>query len=90
MQRDFQLNLPSGPVFLRPKEEANLAVTEDDHYYLVLTEEDLASCHVLGATRVCSGAVLRTRWTDGCLSAMYRGEDVAVRRHCQEVPVQVP
>ncbi len=27
---------------------------------------------------------------DGCLPALYRGEEVAVRRHCQEVPVQVP
>ena len=90
VQQDFPLILPSGPVFLRPKEEAYLAVTEDDRYYLVLTEEELASCHVLGATRVCAGAVLRTRWTDGCLPALYRGEDVAVRRHCLEVPVQVP
>ncbi len=90
VQQDFPLVLPSGPIFLHAKEEAYLAVTEDDRYYLVLTEEELASCHVLGATRVCAGAVLRTRWTDGCLPALYRGEDVAVRRHCQEVPVQVP
>ena len=65
-------------------------VMEDDRYYLVLTEEELASCHVLGATRVFAGAVLRTRWTDGCLPALDRGEDVAVRQHCKEVPVQVP
>ncbi len=90
MQQDFPLVLLSGPIFLRAKEEAYLAVTEDDRYYLVLTEEELASCHVLGATRLCAGAVLRTRWTDSCLPALYRGEDVAVRRHCQEVPVQVP
>ena len=37
VQQDFALILPSGPVFLRPKEEAYLAVTEDDRYYLVLT-----------------------------------------------------
>ncbi len=65
-------------------------MTEDNRYYLVLTEEELALCHVLGATCVCAGAVLRTRWTDDCLSALYRGEEVAVRRHCREVPVQVP
>ncbi len=79
MQQDFPLILPSGPVFFQPKEEAYLALTEDDRYYLVLTEEELASCHVLGATRVYTGAVLRTRWMDGCLPALYRGEDVAVR-----------
>ncbi len=89
-KEDFPLILPSGPVFLRPKEEAYLAVTADNRYYLMLMEEELASCHVLGATRVCSGVVLRTQWTDGCLPALYRGEDVEVRRHCQEVPVQVP
>ena len=37
---------------------------EDDRYYLVLMEEELALCHVLGATRVCAGAV---RWMDGWL-----------------------
>ena len=77
-------------MFLRPKEEAYLAVKEDDRYYLVLTEEELALCHVLGATCVCAGAILRTRLMDGCLPALYRGDDVAVRRHCLEVPVQVP
>ncbi len=90
VQQDFPLILLSGPVFLWPKEEAYLAVTEDDHYHLVLTKEELASCQVLGATRVCANAVLRTQLTDGCLPALFRGEDVAVRRHCQEVPVQVP
>ena len=75
-------------MFLRPKEEAYLAVKEDDRYYLVLTEEELALCHVLGATCVCAGAVLRTRLMDGCLPALYRGDDVAVRRHCLEVPVR--
>ncbi len=39
------------------------AVTEDDHYYLVLTEEELASCHMQGASRVFAGTV------DGRLSA---------------------
>ncbi len=53
----------SGPVFLRPKEMAYQAVTEDDHYYLVLTEEELASCHMQGASRVFAGTV------DGRLSA---------------------
>ncbi len=60
VQLDFPLVLPSGPIFLCAKEEAYLAVTQDDRYYLVLSEEEMASCHVLGATRVCAGAVLRT------------------------------
>ncbi len=80
MQQDFHLVLPLGPIFLRTKEEAYLAVMEDDRFYLSLTEEELASCHVLGATSVCAGAVLRICWTDGCFPALYRGEDVAVRR----------
>ncbi len=70
-KQDFPLILPSSPIFLRAKEEAYLAVTEDDCYYLVLMEEELALCHVLGATRVCAGAVLRTQLTDGCLPALY-------------------
>ncbi len=90
VQQDFPLILPSGPIFLRAKDEAYLAVTEDDRYYLLLTEQELASCHVLGATRVCAGAVLWTRWMDGCLPALYRGENGAVRQHCQKVAVQVP
>ncbi len=64
VQQDFPLILPSGPVLVRPKEEVYLGLTEDDCYYLVLTEKELASCHVLGDTRVCVGAVLRTRWLD--------------------------
>ena len=71
MQQDFPLILPPG--------QAYLVVTDDNQYYLVLTVEELASCYVLGATRVCAGAVLRTRWTDGCLPVLYQGEDVAVR-----------
>ncbi len=51
VQQEFPLILPSDPVFLRPKEEAYLAVTEADHYYLVLTEEELASCHVFALAR---------------------------------------
>ena len=92
VQEDFLLILMSGPspIFLRAKDEAYLAVTEDDRYYLLLTEKELASCHVLGATQVCAGEVLRTRSTDGCLPALYHGEDGAVRQHCQEVSVQVP
>ena len=90
VQQDFHLLLQSGPIFLCPKEEGYLVVTEDDRYYLVLTEEELALYHMLGATRVFAGTVLRMRWMDGCLPALYRGEDVAVRQHCQEVPVQVP
>ena len=69
VQQDFPLILPSGPIFLRSKDEAYLPVTEDNRYYLLLTVQELASCHVLGATRVCAGAVLWTRWTDGCLPA---------------------
>ncbi len=42
VQQDVPFVLPSGPIFLRAKEEAYLAVTEDDRYYLVLTEEELA------------------------------------------------
>ncbi len=90
MQQDYPPLLLPCPIFLRPKEEAYLVVTEDNRYQLVLTEEELASCHVLGATRVFAGTVLRTRWMDGCLPALYRGEDVAVCRHCQEVHVQGP
>ncbi len=44
-EQDFLLLLPLSPIFLRPKEEAYLEVTEDDRYYLVLTEEELALCH---------------------------------------------
>ncbi len=57
VQQDFPLLLPSGPIFLRPK-EAYLAVMENDRYYHVLTEEELALCHVLDAIRVCTGALL--------------------------------
>ena len=33
---------------------------------------------MLGTTRVCARAVLRTQWTDGGLPAPYRGEAIAV------------
>lgn len=43
IHHDFPLILPTGPVLLRVKEKAYLVVTEDDWYYLVLTEENFVS-----------------------------------------------
>ena len=51
VQKDFPLIVLSGLIFLRAKDKAYLAaVAEDDWYYLLLTGQELALCHLLGAT----------------------------------------